>query len=86
VHSFRTVLLLPSAGGDMKVELVQRAANALFDVPDTVHGEIIALIAAVAEDPMIQVSDLAAAFGEWCWLVYTLHGDVIEVLDVGCAR
>lgn len=70
----------------MKVELVQRAANALFDVPDTVHEEIIALIAAVAEDPMIQVSDLAAAFGEWCWLVYTLHGDVIEVLDVGCAR
>ena len=40
----------------------------------------------MAEEPKIQVTELAAAFGEWCWLVYTVHGDVIEVLDVGCAR
>ncbi|MFF4762236.1 hypothetical protein [Streptomyces sp. NPDC001292] len=33
--------------------------------------------------------DVAAAFGEWCglvYLVYTVHGEVIEVLDIGCAR
>lgn len=70
----------------MRVELVQRAANALFDIPDDVHEEIITLIAAVAEDATTQAPDLAAAFGDWCWLVYTAHGDVVEVLDVGCAR
>jgi hypothetical protein len=80
------VLLLPSAGDPMKVELVQQAADALFDVPDTVHEELVALIEAVAEEPRIQVRELAAVFGDWCWLVYTVHGDVIEVLDVGCAR
>ncbi|MDR3080088.1 MAG: hypothetical protein LBV60_04035 [Streptomyces sp.] len=70
----------------MKVELIQRAADVLFDVPDDVHEEIIKLIDAVARDPEAQVPDLAAAFGEWCWLVYIIQGDVIEVLDVGCAR
>ncbi|MGC9540553.1 hypothetical protein [Streptomyces sp. UG1] len=70
----------------MKVELIQRAANVLFDVPDDVHEEIITLITAVAQDATAQPPQLAAAFGEWCWLVYTVHGDVIEVLDVGCAR
>jgi hypothetical protein len=70
----------------MRVELVQQAANALFDVPDDVHEEIIALIAAVAEDSKTRAPDLAAAFGDWCWLVYTTHGEVVEVLDVGCAR
>ncbi|MBT2421857.1 hypothetical protein J7F01_40695 [Streptomyces sp. ISL-22] len=70
----------------MKVEIIQRAANVLFDVPDEMHEEIITLIGAVAADHKTQVSDLAAAFGDWCWLVYTHHGDVIEVLDVGCAR
>ncbi|MEV5440725.1 hypothetical protein AB0K80_32685 [Streptomyces sp. NPDC052682] len=70
----------------MRVELVQRAANVLFDVPDDVHEEIITLIEAVAQDRGMRASDLAAAFGEWCWLVYTRHGEVIEVLDVGCAR
>lgn len=70
----------------MKVEMIQRAANVLFDVPDDVHEEIIMLIVAVAEDPRTHMPDVAAAFGEWCWLVYTSHGDVIEVLDVGCAR
>lgn len=80
------MLLLPWAGGEMKVELIQPAASVLFDVPDDMHEEIIKLINAVAEDPQAQVSALAAAFGEWCWLVYTIRGDVIEVLDVGCAR
>ncbi|MCN9241142.1 hypothetical protein AB0L85_20995 [Streptomyces sp. NPDC052051] len=71
----------------MKVELIQRAADVLVDVPDDVHEEIIKLIDAVAEDPEAQIpADLAAAFGEWCWLVYIIHEDVIEVLDVGCAR
>ncbi|KUM69944.1 hypothetical protein J7F01_23135 [Streptomyces sp. ISL-22] len=70
----------------MKVEIIQRAANVLFEVPDEVHEEIIMLIRAVAADQKTQVSDLAAAFGDWCWLVYTRHGEVIEVLDVGCAR
>ncbi|MEV8593357.1 hypothetical protein ACIHFC_13965 [Streptomyces sp. NPDC052013] len=79
-------LLLLSAGGEMKVEMVQQAASVLFDVPDEVHEEIITLIGAVAGDRETQASDLAAAFGDWCWLVYTRHGDVIEVLDVGCAR
>jgi hypothetical protein len=51
-----------------------------------VHEEIITLITAVARAPKPQAPELAAAFGEWCWLVYTSHGDVIEVLDVGCAR
>jgi hypothetical protein len=70
----------------MKVEMIQRAANVLFEVPYEVHEEIIALISAVAADQEARVSDLAAVFGDWCWLVYTRHGDVIEVLDVGCAR
>ncbi|MBC9728263.1 hypothetical protein [Streptomyces sp. TRM68367] len=70
----------------MKVEMIQPAASVLLDVPDDVHEEIIMLIEAVAEDRKTQVSNLSAAFGEWCWLVYTRHGDVIEVLDVGCAR
>jgi hypothetical protein len=70
----------------MKVELIQPAANVLFDVPDDVHAEIITLITAVAKAPGTQGPELAAAFGEWCWLVYTMQGDVIEVLDVGCAR
>lgn len=83
---FTPVPLLPSAGDDMKVELIQQAADALFDVPDSVHEEIVALIEAVADAPKIQVTELAAVFGEWCWLVYTIHGDVIEILDVGCAR
>ncbi|WP_308297012.1 MULTISPECIES: hypothetical protein [unclassified Streptomyces] len=78
--------LLLSAGVKMKVEVIQPAADVLFDVPDDVHAEIIALITAVAGDSTTKVSDLAAAFGEWCWLVYTRHGDVVEVLDVGCAR
>ncbi|MER5917924.1 hypothetical protein ABT124_48560 [Streptomyces sp. NPDC001982] len=70
----------------MRVELVQQAADALFDVPDDVQEEIITLIDAVAKDRQTQAPDLAAAFGEWCWLVYSIHGEVIEVLDVGCAR
>ncbi|MCX4404077.1 hypothetical protein OG840_20615 [Streptomyces sp. NBC_01764] len=70
----------------MRVELIQPAASVLFDVPDEMHEEIIALIDAVTEDAEMRAPDLAAAFGEWCWLVYTVHGDVIEILDVGCAR
>lgn len=70
----------------MRVEVVQPAADVLFGVPNDVHGEIVTLIAAVAGTPQAHVSGLAAAFGEWCWLVYTAHDDVIEVLDVGCAR
>lgn len=70
----------------MKVELIQPAANVLFEVPDDVHQEIITLITAVARAPKPQAPELAAAFGEWCWLVYTSHGEVIDVLDVGCAR
>lgn len=70
----------------MRVELIQPAANVLFDMPDETHEEIIALIDAVAEGAETRAPDLAAAFGEWCWLVYTVHGDVVEVLDVGCAR
>ncbi|WP_089107092.1 hypothetical protein [Streptomyces hyaluromycini] len=70
----------------MRVELVQAAASVLFDVPDEMHAEIMALIDAVTEDAKMQAPDLAAAFGEWCWLVYTVHGEVIEVLDVGCAQ
>ncbi|MFF0133773.1 hypothetical protein ACFYTG_50450 [Streptomyces mirabilis] len=69
----------------MRVELIQPAANVLFDVPDETHEEIITLIDAVTKDAQTNAPDLAAAFGEWCWLVYTVHGDVIEVLDVGCA-
>ncbi|MDH2387369.1 hypothetical protein QCN29_00920 [Streptomyces sp. HNM0663] len=70
----------------MKVELIQRTADVLFGVPDDVHQEIITLVTAVARTPKPQAPEVAAAFGEWCWLVYTSHGDVIEVLDVGCAR
>ncbi|MEV5548424.1 hypothetical protein AB0L35_20235 [Streptomyces sp. NPDC052309] len=70
----------------MRVELIQRAADVLFDVPEETHGEIITLIDAITEDTVTRAPDLAAAFGAWCWLVYTVHGDVIEVLDVGCAR
>lgn len=70
----------------MRIEMIQRAANVLFDVPDDTHEEIITLIDAVTRDSRTHAPDLAAAFGEWCWLVYTVHGDVIEVLDVGCAR
>lgn len=70
----------------MRVELVQPAADVLFGVPNDMHVEIIALIDAVATTPQAHVSGLSAAFGEWCWLVYTAHDDVIQVLDVGCAR
>ncbi|MGW1760624.1 hypothetical protein [Streptomyces mirabilis] len=70
----------------MRVELIQPAASVPFDVPEEVHEEIIALIDAVTDDAEMRAPDLAAAFGEWCWLVYTVHGDVIEVLDVGCAQ
>ncbi|MBX7555223.1 hypothetical protein K1Y78_46795 [Streptomyces sp. tea 10] len=70
----------------MRIELIQPAANVLFDMPDETHEEIIALIDAVAEGAETRAPELAAAFGEWCWLVYTVHGDVVEVLDVGCAR
>lgn len=70
----------------MKVELIQPAAGVLLDVPDDMHKEIIALITAVTQDRTTHVPDLAAAFGAWCWLVYTVRGDVVEVLDVGCAR
>ncbi|WP_405883788.1 hypothetical protein OG762_37745 [Streptomyces sp. NBC_01136] len=70
----------------MRVELIQPAVSVLFDVPDEMHEEIMALIVAVTADAEMRAPDLAAAFGEWCWLVYTVHGDVIEVLDVGCAR
>ncbi|WP_369250852.1 hypothetical protein [Streptomyces sp. R41] len=71
---------------EMKVELIEPAANVLFDVPDDMHEQIITLITALATDPKARVPGLAAAFGDWCWLVYTIRGDVIEVLDVGCAR
>ncbi|MGW0733199.1 hypothetical protein [Streptomyces sp. NPDC002851] len=70
----------------MRVELIQPAANVLFDVPDETHEEIIALIDAITQDAQTRAPDKAAAFGEWCWLVFTVHDDVIEVLDVGCAR
>ncbi|MER6384975.1 hypothetical protein [Streptomyces sp. NPDC001127] len=70
----------------MRVELIQRAANVLFDVPDEMHEEIITLIDAVTKDAEPQAPNLGAAFGEWCWLLYTVEGDVIGVLDVGCAR
>ncbi|MEU6593958.1 hypothetical protein ABZ923_32905 [Streptomyces sp. NPDC046881] len=66
--------------------MIQRAADVLFDVPDEMHAEIITLIDAVTRDALTRAPELAAAFGEWCWLVYTVHGDVVEVLDVGCAR
>lgn len=77
---------VPAAGGAMHVELIQRAADVIFDVPDLAHEEIVMLIDAVAQDTETQAPELAAAFGEWCWLVYTVQGDLIEVLDVGCAR
>ncbi|MGW1507082.1 hypothetical protein ACWCQW_53420 [Streptomyces mirabilis] len=70
----------------MRVELIPPAASVLFDVPDEMHEEIIALIDAITEDAEMRAPDLVAAFREWCWLVYTVHGDVIEVLDVGCAH
>lgn len=70
----------------MRVEMIQQAANALYEIPDEVHEEIITLIKAVAGDSTTEIPELAAAFGEWCWLVYIRHGDVVEVLDVGCAR
>lgn len=76
----------PLGAKKMKIELIPPAANVLSDVPDDMHKEIITLISAVARTPEAQVTGLGAAFGEWCWLVYTTHGDVIEVLDVGCAR
>ncbi|WP_244189661.1 hypothetical protein [Streptomyces incarnatus] len=66
--------------------MIQRAANVLFDVPNEMHEEIIMLITAVTDDDETRAPDLAAAFGEWCWLVYTIRDDVVEVLDVGCAR
>jgi hypothetical protein len=70
----------------MRIELIQRAADVLFDVPDEMHAEIVTLIDVITKDSEARTPALAAAFGEWCWLVYTVHGDVIEVLDVGCAR
>ena len=68
----------------MRVEMIQLAADVLFDVPGEVHQEIIMLIGAVSEAPKPQASALAAAFGDSCWLVYTVRGDVVEILDVGC--
>ncbi|MGW0817945.1 hypothetical protein ACWD00_32780 [Streptomyces viridiviolaceus] len=34
----------------MRVELIQPAANVLFDVPDEMHKKIIALIDAITKD------------------------------------
>ncbi|WP_369394442.1 hypothetical protein AB5J72_48130 [Streptomyces sp. CG1] len=58
----------------------------ISDVPDEARDEITMLLDAVSKDSSTQAPDLAAAFGEWCWLVYTAHGNVVEILDVGCAR
>lgn len=67
--------------------MIQSAADVLFDVPEEMNAEIIALIDAITRDALTRTEDMvAAAFGEWCWLVYTIHGDVLEVVDVGCAR
>ncbi|WP_406729066.1 hypothetical protein WJ438_37105 [Streptomyces sp. GD-15H] len=66
--------------------MIQRAAAALFEISDEAREETITFIEAVAGDSTTEVPDLAAAFGEWCWLVYTRHGEVVEVLDAGCAR
>jgi hypothetical protein len=85
VRGFAAAPSLPVCGCAMRVELIPQAANVLFDVPDETHEEIITLIDAVTKASQTQAPDLAAAFGAWCWLVYTVHGDVIEVLDVGCA-
>ncbi|TLS45401.1 hypothetical protein FE633_15160 [Streptomyces montanus] len=68
----------------MRVEMVKRAADVLFDVPGDAHQEIILLIDAVSEIPKPQAPTLAAAFSDSCWLVYTVRGDVVEILDVGC--
>lgn len=71
----------------MRVELMHRAGKVLFAVPDEAQAEIIALIDAVtAQTSAIEAPDLAAALSVWCWLVYAVHGDMIEVLDVGYAR
>jgi hypothetical protein len=70
----------------LTLELVTIPKRRALRVPDEMHEEIIALIDAVTMDAETQAPDLAAAFGEWCWLLYTVHGDVREVLDVGCAR
>ncbi|MFE2520684.1 hypothetical protein ACFXG9_36340 [Streptomyces mirabilis] len=48
----------------MRVELIQPAASVVFDVPDEIHEEIIALIDAVTEDAEMRAPDPAPAFGE----------------------
>ncbi|MER5184996.1 hypothetical protein ABT009_43095 [Streptomyces sp. NPDC002896] len=68
----------------MRVELIQRAADVLWDVPDDARKEIIMIIAAVAEAPAPARGVIAAAFGQQCWIEYMSRGTVLEVTDVGC--
>ncbi|MFI9583487.1 hypothetical protein ACIHCQ_16940 [Streptomyces sp. NPDC052236] len=64
--------------------MIRQAADVLFDVPGDAQREIIVLIAAVAEAPKPQAPGLGAAFSDCCWLLYTVRGDTVEILDVGC--
>ncbi|MFF2507606.1 hypothetical protein ACFVTY_30125 [Streptomyces sp. NPDC058067] len=70
----------------MQIVMLQMVANVISDVPDEARDEIIMLLDAVSKDTSTQAQNLTAAFGEWCWLIYTAHGNVVEILDVGCAR
>ncbi|MFF3467168.1 hypothetical protein ACWCQN_37195 [Streptomyces sp. NPDC001984] len=68
----------------MRVELIKRAADVLWDVPDDARKEIILIISATAEAPFPPPGAKAAAFGNQCWVEYMARGNVIQVIDVGC--
>ncbi|MGW4823186.1 hypothetical protein ACWEP4_30485 [Streptomyces sp. NPDC004227] len=80
------MLLLPCRAGQVRVETDPTAANTLSDVPDNAQEEIFMLIHALAKDRQTQAPDPVAAVGEWRRLVYSIHGEVIEEMDAGCAR
>jgi hypothetical protein len=65
------------------VVLDQLAGEVLQDLPDDVYLEVVVLMDVVAAALCWTVP--AAAFTDWCWVVYLARGNVVEVFDVGWA-
>jgi hypothetical protein len=68
-----------------RVDLARWADEVLTDLPDDARDEVIMLIDAVADVPGPWPVGMSAAFASSCWVTFVVHGDVLEVLDVGWA-
>ncbi|MFE0132420.1 hypothetical protein ACFWY6_12735 [Streptomyces sp. NPDC059037] len=65
------------------MDLARAADEALWALPDDVHGELLALIDSVADAPDAQPTGAVVAFGASSWVTCSVSGDVVTVLDVG---